>query len=74
MSNPHAIYVPPMCTGLGALIGLTTSPCITMGCLPVIIGSGVGCGIGCIYCIREYALDEPDIVIVQNIYTGEEKN
>jgi hypothetical protein len=69
MSNPHAIYVPPFCTGIGALLGLTTSPCISMGCLPVIIGSGVGC----IYCIREYALDEPDIIIVQNIYTGEEK-
>lgn len=79
MSEP---FCPCFCAGAGALIGLMTTACIQVGCLPVIIGSSVGCGIGCVYSIYHFIneCNEPDTILtadpirIQNMaYTGEAK-
>ena len=78
MSDP-VIWAPCFFTGFGSLAGLITMSCLsTTNCLPVIIGSSVCGGCGCIYCTSHYFIKEklpiaPPIkkeesVIVQNNY------
>jgi hypothetical protein len=76
------IYCPCFCAGVGAMIGLIAEESVKLGCLPVIIGSGVGGGIGCVYCLYHF-IDEwndPDQIltaepiIIQNMaYSGQGK-
>jgi hypothetical protein len=71
MSYPPAIYAPFFCTGLGALTGLTFGACLEVqGCMPVIVGSGVGSVFGCAYfigrCYTEVMYPEPESPFVYN--------
>lgn len=52
MSDPPIICAPCFFAGTGSLTGLIFGACLQInGCLPVIIGSGIGGGVGCSYCI-----------------------
>jgi hypothetical protein len=75
-------FCPCFCAGVGAMIGLIVEACVQLRCLPVIIGSGVGCGIGCVYSIYHFIgeCNEPDTILsaepvrIQNIaYSGQSK-
>ena len=64
------------------MIGLIAEASVQLRCLPVIIGSGVGGGIGFIYCLYHFIneCNEPDTIltaepiIIKNIaYSGQEK-
>jgi hypothetical protein len=83
MSDP-VIWAPCFFTGFGSLAGLITMSCLsTTNCLPVIIGSSVCGGLGCIYCTSHYfrlwkypeeklpiapPIKKEESVIVQNNY------
>jgi len=71
MSYAPAVYAPFFCTGFGALMGLAFGACLEVqGCMPVIVGSGVGGVFGCIYfmgrCYTEVMYPEPDGPFVYN--------
>lgn len=75
----------PICCGMmGALSGIVVSFCVpsTMnGCLPVILGSGIGVSTGCIFCIRYHYLEwkhpehkehkESHPVVIRNMYDNQ---
>jgi hypothetical protein len=79
MSDP-VIWAPCFFTGFGSLAGLIIMSCLsTPNCLPVIIGSSVCGGCGCIYCTSHYfrlwkyheeklPIAKEEQVIVQNNY------
>lgn len=47
-----AFYSPFFCGGTGSIIGLIVRDCIhTNSWLPIIVGSSVGGGMGCLLCI-----------------------
>ncbi|NDB83035.1 MAG: hypothetical protein EB127_09900 [Alphaproteobacteria bacterium] len=86
--NMSAIFSPCLCGGMGALFGLMATVCFSINtCLPVIIGSGIGGGLGCIHCVSVSIMEwrEPELpiaqpvdpIVVQNIYimytVGQEK-
>ena len=76
MPSTPVIYTPCYFLGFGSLTGLMFTACIPgNGCIPVMIGGGVGGCLGCSYCLwftyreRTYPtleIYEPDIV-VENI-------
>lgn len=80
MSGDPVIWTPCFLTGFGSLAGLIIMSCLsTTNCLPVIIGSSVCGGCGCIYCTSHYFMmwkypDEKlpvapiEPVLVQNNY------
>jgi len=79
MPEPEIIIAPICCGAIGALTGLTISFCIPShlinSCLPIIIGSGLGGGLGCICCLRNWYLEckypaiiENETITIRNIY------
>ena len=73
MPSTPVIYAPCFFLGFGSLTGLMFTACFPgNGCIPVMIGAGVGGGCGCCYCLwftymeRTYPtleIYEPNIVI-----------
>jgi hypothetical protein len=84
MPDAPVLYTPCFCAGGGSLIGIFISACVPINnCLPVILGSSIGGGIGCFMCLGKFYIDwkypnfeseiKPEIkqenpIIVQNIY------
>lgn len=67
--TPQAVacYAPYFCGGLGTLIGLLVQSCISVKtCLPVIIGSSTGAGVGCLFCVC-LCIYSPDSQVNQTI-------
>lgn len=88
MSNVEINLSPICCGAIGALSGIFVSFCVPTntlnGCFPVVLGSGIGSTMGCIFCLqyyyREYqnmenANNSPIILrnMVYDTHTGEEK-
>jgi len=62
-----AIYSPCFCGGIGTLAGLVVEGCVrTNSQLPVILGSSIGGGVGCIIC-AVLCMKLPVDLKVQNI-------
>lgn len=82
MADAQAIYA-PCCLGVvGLFSGLIYSACIPVkGLMPMAIGSGVGCGVGGLYCLGYFVAEwtYPEIaerrnaalIVIQNRYAEE---
>ena len=82
MQDAQAIYSPCFLGLLGSLAGLVYTACVPVkGLMPIAIGSGVGGGIGCLYCLGYFAAEwvypelahrrDAELIVIQNRYAEE---